>query len=422
MKRAGNGCGSESSKAEVRLVLADPQLRTAVDGLIVEAAVGAVVACDRFEQIVPAVRADPLRPLLRLETGRGEIVVHHARGDLVAPHGLDRRQAYEHLLAAVVRREIDRSAGDFWLIDLADRPRLARELGPDPVELRRVDAGHLDHRDGHLRLVVQQLAAHGVDEALDRVLGPAIGRLQRDSAVGERRSDQHDRAFVARKHALQRRPRAVDLAEIGDLSDPLIFFRRHIHEAGEDAGEGVVDPYVDGAEFAFDLVGCGLDRLPVGNVGGDRERFAAKRLDVALGCFEAVGAPREHSDIAPVPRELARRCPADAGGASGDDHGFGFRCTHGALLVSRPHPLSFHSCSPRIAAAATQPKPSMAIEAATIRGTTVKVSPAIPGRTSQAFSIRRISKGQDSETIIACRLLRTGGDSSAPNATSPCMP
>ncbi len=47
---------------------------------------------------------------------------------------------------------------------------------------------------------------------------------------------------------------------------------------------------------------------------------------------------------------------------------------------------------------------------------------AIPGSTNQAFSTSRISSVSAASPIIAWRLLRTLGDSSAPNATSPCSP
>jgi hypothetical protein len=59
---------------------------------------------------------------------------------------------------------------------------VAVQIGADPPELRRVEAGQLDERDAHLRLVVQQLDAQRVQEALERVLGAAVGRLQRDAA------------------------------------------------------------------------------------------------------------------------------------------------------------------------------------------------------------------------------------------------
>src|SRR5690348_5540992 len=101
---------------------------------------GTVVARYRLEQIVLAVGLHPLGTLLALEAGGGEIIVEQARRDLVAPDGFDRGKADKHLLSRVVRCRVDRAPRDLRLINLADGARLSRQLGPDPVELRRVDA------------------------------------------------------------------------------------------------------------------------------------------------------------------------------------------------------------------------------------------------------------------------------------------
>ena len=53
------------------------------------------------------------------------------------------------------------------------------------------------------------------------MLGAAVGGLQRDPAVGQRRADLHDRAAVAGLHPPQRGHRGVDVAEVADLGDPL---------------------------------------------------------------------------------------------------------------------------------------------------------------------------------------------------------
>jgi len=48
----------------------------------------------------------------------------------------------------------------------------------------------------HVALVVQQFDPQRLVEPLDRVLGTAVGTLQRDAAVGQRRADLHDHAAV----------------------------------------------------------------------------------------------------------------------------------------------------------------------------------------------------------------------------------
>ena len=57
-----------------------------------------------------------------------------------------------------------------------------------------------------LLLVVQQLAAQRLVEALDGVLGAAVRGLQRDAAVGQRRADLDDGAAVARLACASARP------------------------------------------------------------------------------------------------------------------------------------------------------------------------------------------------------------------------
>ena len=81
-----------------------------------------------------------------------------------------------------------------------------------------------------LLLLVQQLAAQRLVEPLDGVLGAAVRGLQRDAAVGQRRADLHDRAAVARPHPPQRGHRAVDVAEVGHLGDPLELVRADVVE------------------------------------------------------------------------------------------------------------------------------------------------------------------------------------------------
>jgi hypothetical protein len=60
------------------------------------------------------------------------------------------------------------------------------QLGEQPRELRGVDRRQLHHRDVHAALLVEQFAPQRFVEALDRVFGTAVRRLQRDAAVGKR--------------------------------------------------------------------------------------------------------------------------------------------------------------------------------------------------------------------------------------------
>ena len=79
---------------------------------------------------------------------------------------------------------------------------------------------HLHHGDVDVAVLVHQLGAQRLGEAVDGVLGAAVGRLQRDGAVAERRADLHDGPAVAGAHAVQRGHRAVHEAEVAHLGDP----------------------------------------------------------------------------------------------------------------------------------------------------------------------------------------------------------
>jgi hypothetical protein len=168
-----------------------------------------------------------------------------------------------------------------------------------------------------------KFGAQRILEALERMLGGAIGRLQRDAAKSERRADQHDDAGIARQHVAKRGAGAVDLAEVGDVGDPPIFLRTGIDEARKEAGEGVVHPDVDAAEMAGGHVGGLIDGIGVGDVSGDDQRLAAEFINLAGGGFETVAAARQQGDAAAAPGELAGGGTADAGRCPGNDGNLG---------------------------------------------------------------------------------------------------
>ena len=174
----------------------------------------------------------------------------------------------------------------------------------------------------HGALVVFELGTQRVGEALDRMLGTAIRRLQRDRAVRERRADLHDDAAVTRTHALQGRHRAPHEAVIGDVGDAAVVVRGHLHDRREDGEHGVVDPDVDRPEARFDFARRTLDGVVIGDVERQHHRFAAVGFDLALRGFESVAPARDERDSCfPFP-ECARRGAADAGRGAGDDDDF----------------------------------------------------------------------------------------------------
>src|SRR6201994_1085993 len=158
-------------------------------------------------------------------------------------------------------------------------------------------------------------------ETLDGVLGPAVGSLQRDTAVGQGRADVDDGAGVAGPHPVQRGHRAVDVAQVADLGDPLVLGGRDVLELGEDRGEGHVDPHVDGAEGLLGLFGGRFDLVRVGGVGGNRQGGATPGLDVPGRPGQAFLPPGPQGGLGPAGAEGRRGGPADTAAGPGDhDH------------------------------------------------------------------------------------------------------
>lgn len=214
----------------------------------------------------------------------------------------------------------DRVGGDLWGVDRRYGLGVVGQARADPAELRGVHRRQVDLRQPDVAVVGQQFAAQRVDEALQRVLGPAVGRLEWDAAPGKGRSDLHDGAGVAGHHAAQRSQRAVDRAEVGDLCHPFELIGRNILHPGEHRGHGVVDPDVDRAELLFDLRGRAVDLLGVGHIGAYRQRPSATGLDVAYGRVESRLATCEQSDAGTGPGEGDRGGAADAGAGACDDN------------------------------------------------------------------------------------------------------
>jgi hypothetical protein len=144
---------------------------------------------------------------------------------------------------------------------------------------------------------MQQLASQGFGEASDRVHRAAVHRLQRDRAVGQGGSDLDDGSAVVRKHAGQRRLRAVDVAQVGHLGRPVVLLWGDFGERREHGGEGVVDPYVDGAKLVRGPTRGGVDLRIVRNVGLDRQGHAARGAHVVRGCGRSGAAAGEQRDL-----------------------------------------------------------------------------------------------------------------------------
>ncbi len=179
-------------RGEPAAVHVSPELPTGRSRPVIESTVGPVDARDRLPEVVGSVRNGGLFGHLGVHAVPRQVVVEPVRGDLVADDRLDCGPAHVELAAVVVGRPDDRLGRDLGLEDRRHRLGLAGQPALHPIELGRVERGHLDHGEPDPAAVVDQLASERVTEALDGVLGGAVGRLERDAAVGQRRADLDD--------------------------------------------------------------------------------------------------------------------------------------------------------------------------------------------------------------------------------------
>ena len=189
------------------------------------------------------------------------------------------------------------------------------------VELRGVQARQLHHRHLHVRSLVAQLGAQRFEHPLLRVLGAAVGRLQRDAAVGERRADEHERAAVARQHARERSLRPPHRSQVGDLGRPLELLRLDVLEKREHRRHRVVHPHVDRPERVLGRARRSVDGLEVRHVSRQHERLAARLLDLAARALEPVAPARDEADAHARCGETANDRAADAARRARHDDG-----------------------------------------------------------------------------------------------------
>ena len=179
-----------------------------------------------------------------------------------------------------------------------------------------------------------ELAHHRLGEALDRVLGPAIGRLQRDRPVGHRRADVDNDPAVPRPHPLQRGHRAVYLPVVGHLGHPAELRHRRVPGERQRPGEGHVHPHADLAQLRFHRRRGLPDGVVVGDVHRHGQRLLARLAHVRRSSFQARRAPGQDRDVIATAGELTYGSAPDATGAAGDDrHLLPVMENHSSLLL-----------------------------------------------------------------------------------------
>src|SRR5205814_9351010 len=202
-----------------------------------------------------------------------------------------------------------------------NRLRFAREAAFHPTELRRIQRWQLHHRHAHVTLLMPKFAPQRVRKSPHSVFCRAIGRLQRNSSMGQGRTDLHNHATIARRHSFERGKSAVNAAEKGHFRDTTKFFRRHFLDRRKNRGHGVVDPDVYLAKLPLDLRRRRFHLIGIGNIDHHHDCSAAKFFDLFSGGFQTVSPAGEKGNLRTVFRKSPSRCATNSsGGSSNNDH------------------------------------------------------------------------------------------------------
>ncbi len=108
----------------------------------------------------------------------------------------------------------------------------------------------------------------------------------------------------------------MTLTEITSDASPALQLRR----AGRRAHPRVRHEHVDAAPQLLHARDRPLDLARVAHVRRQRQRLAARALDLARDFDQRLGPPRQHADARPAPPPLDRQRAPDAGRSAGDEH------------------------------------------------------------------------------------------------------
>jgi hypothetical protein len=178
---------------------------------IVETAVRSDRALHRVIEVVGSSVVLHFVRLLCLVPGASQVTVERLRRHFIAEYGEDGRGA--DVVAPPLwmsGREDDGASTDFRLVNGRYRLWPMRQFGADPIELRGVHCWHVNHGDADATVVMQQLRPKRLREAHHGVLRPAVRRLERYAAIGQRASHLDNGSAVSREHHIESRFGPVD--------------------------------------------------------------------------------------------------------------------------------------------------------------------------------------------------------------------
>lgn len=166
-----------------------------------EPSLSAVVARAWRPQVVASIGILRFVRLLCVVARACEIAVDVCRCELVAKNRRHGRPAEPDFSLTRLYCPTYSLGANRGIVDGQHRLRPSRHAAARPIELRRIERRHLHHRHVHVDVVMQQLAAERIAKALNGMFRGAVGCLQRNAAIRQRRSNLHDRAAIARPHS-----------------------------------------------------------------------------------------------------------------------------------------------------------------------------------------------------------------------------
>src|SRR6476660_3453783 len=140
----------------------------------VESAMGSMISANGLPQIVWTIGVFRLLCLLGVVTGTAKIMIQQCGRDLVSDDGFDGGQSNVDFAASMVGRPIHSASSHFRLINRRHRLRLPLQAAFHPPELRSVQCRHVDHTDGYIAAVVDELATQRIRESCNGMFSSTI--------------------------------------------------------------------------------------------------------------------------------------------------------------------------------------------------------------------------------------------------------
>ena len=144
--------------------------------------------------------------------------------------------------------------------------------------------------------------------------------MERNTSIGESRTDLHDNSPIAWPHSSKRRHGSPDVTEIGYVCHAPEFFGCHRDHRRVNRHHRIVYPNVHRPEPLFDRSRGSFNGLGNGHVARASQRFTAKSFDFLPGSVQSCLSPCQQSDSGAAPGKCASRGAANPSRRPGNDH------------------------------------------------------------------------------------------------------